>query len=227
MKWPCRAVATVGIVLALASPSAAGQVTLVIRDGLVTLDAKDATLREILVEWARVGHTRVVNAERVSGGPVTVQLTDVPERQALDTLLRAAAGYLAVSRAASQASDSIYDRIVIMPGTRPTVTPASPSSSRASQQTPAASRDRVVSQPALVVDEEEERDPNVQMRMPGAAQPGMPAMQYQGPGGPGNPVQFIGPGGVLQAPARAAPPVPQAAPRPGMPTPQQTGPIKG
>lgn len=209
--------------LALASPSAAGQVTLMIRDGLVTLDAKDATLREILVEWARVGQTRVVNGERAPGGPVTVQLTNVPERQALDTLLRAAAGYLAVARAVAQTSASIYDRIVIMPGTRPAVTAASSSSSRVTQQTPPMSRDRVVSRPALVGDEEEEPDPSVQIRMPGAAQPGMPTMPFQG-NPVGNPIQLVSPGGAVQAPERAAPPVPQPAPRPGMAT--ASGPVK-
>ena len=35
-------------------------------DGRVTISAKDATIRQILAEWARVGQTRFVNAERVS-----------------------------------------------------------------------------------------------------------------------------------------------------------------
>lgn len=223
MKWTGRTIAAACLALGLASPSVAGQVTLVIRDGLVTLDARDATIREILAEWARVGQSRVVNAEGAPAAPMTVQLINVPERQALDTLLRSAAGFVAVSRQAPSSSASTYDRIVIMPGARPALTSASPSSSRSAQQPSPASRDRVVSQPALVVDEEEERDPNVPMRMPGAVQPGMPT-PYQG-SAPFNPNQMMGPG--AQAPARAAPPVPQAAPRPGMPTPTTTGPIKG
>ena len=30
---------------------------------------------QILAEWARVGRTHVVNAERMTGGPLTLQLT--------------------------------------------------------------------------------------------------------------------------------------------------------
>ena len=41
-------------------------------------------------EWAKVGETKVVNAE-MPGGPVTLELVDVPEKEALDILLRTAA----------------------------------------------------------------------------------------------------------------------------------------
>ena len=43
-------------------------------NGRVTLVAKDVTVREILAEWARVGQTRIVNAEKLTGGPVTLEL---------------------------------------------------------------------------------------------------------------------------------------------------------
>ena len=39
------------------------------KDGRVTLAANGATVREILAEWARVGQTRIVNGERVTGAP--------------------------------------------------------------------------------------------------------------------------------------------------------------
>ena len=60
------------------------------QNGRVSLVAKDATVRQILAEWARVGQTKIVNVERVPGGPVTLELTNVPEAQALDVLLRVA-----------------------------------------------------------------------------------------------------------------------------------------
>jgi len=41
------------------------------------------------------GQTRIVNVDRLSGPPVSIELTNVPEAQALDTLLRAVSGYLA------------------------------------------------------------------------------------------------------------------------------------
>ena len=56
--------------LALGS-TAFADVRISIRDGRVTLAAKDATVRQILTEWARVGRTQIVNVERISGGPVT------------------------------------------------------------------------------------------------------------------------------------------------------------
>jgi hypothetical protein len=187
MTWPCRAVAAACIVVGLASPSAAGQVKLVIRDGLVTLEATDATLREIFAEWARVGQTRVVNAESAPSGPMTVQLTNVPERQALETLLRPAAGFLAVQRAASGASASMYERIVLMPGLRPAIASTSAPTAPFGQSLSSFSRDRILPQPAVIDDNtDDDQVPNMPMRMPGvaggAAQPGMPTVPFNGAG---------------------------------------------
>ena len=55
-----------------------------IHDGRVTLTAKDATVRQILTEWARVGRTQIVNIERIAGAPITMELTNVTEQEALD-----------------------------------------------------------------------------------------------------------------------------------------------
>ena len=118
MRWPGSFIAA-ALVVGIAGPSSAGQVQLAIHGGLVTLDAKDATLREIFAEWARVGQTRIVNSESVIGGPVTLLMTDVPERRALETLLRSVAGYVAAPRPVQQPALSTYDRIVLMPGARP------------------------------------------------------------------------------------------------------------
>ncbi len=67
--------------LAMGLPSAAqaGEVRLTMQGGRVTLVARDATLRQILTEWAKVGQTRIVNMERVPGGPVSLELKDVPD----------------------------------------------------------------------------------------------------------------------------------------------------
>jgi len=99
-------------------------VTVTIANGTVSVSAQDATIREILNEWARVGQTRIVNIERVSGPPISIELTNVPEAQALDTLLRAVSGYLAAPRASVVANASAYDRIFILPTS--TGTPARP-----------------------------------------------------------------------------------------------------
>jgi hypothetical protein len=93
----------------------AGDLTLEIKDGRVTLVADNVTVRQILAEWARVGQTRIVNGDRVTGGPLSLRLDGVPEGRALDTLLRGVAGYMAAPRPADQVSASVYDRILILP----------------------------------------------------------------------------------------------------------------
>ena len=80
--------------------TASADVQLTIQNGRVSLVAKDATVRQILTEWARVGDTKIVNIERVPGGPVTLELTNVPEAQALDVVLRSLSGYIAAPRPA-------------------------------------------------------------------------------------------------------------------------------
>jgi len=97
--------------------AAAGGLTLSIHDGLVSIDAQDVTVRQILTEWARVGKTRIVNGERITGAPITLKFEAVPEKQALDIILRTIPGYMAMPRAALVADASLYDSILIMPTT--------------------------------------------------------------------------------------------------------------
>jgi hypothetical protein len=81
----------------------------------VTLVATDVPIADILDEWARVGETQFVDADKLAdGAPVTLQLVGVPEGEALRVLLRAAAGYLAAPRPASQLGASRFDRVLIM-----------------------------------------------------------------------------------------------------------------
>ena len=120
MTVPNRLAAAAIVSLALAVPLEAGQVKLEIRNGLVTLDAKDASVREILAEWSRVGQTRILNGDRLpASAPLTLQLVDIPESKALDILLRSVAGYVAAPRAQFVAAASRYDRIAVMAIARP------------------------------------------------------------------------------------------------------------
>ncbi len=99
-----------------AAPASAQQLSLTIQDGLVNLDAQGASIKQILDAWSRVGGTKIVNSERVTGGPVTLKLVNTPERHALEVILRSAAGYMAVPRAANGVpGDSIFDRIMVLP----------------------------------------------------------------------------------------------------------------
>jgi hypothetical protein len=101
--------------LLCALPAAAQQAVKVsFQDGgRVTVEATSASVRAILNEWTKNGGTKVVGVERVSGAPLTVKLVNVPEAQALETILRSVAGYVAApSKAAT--GPSMYDRILIM-----------------------------------------------------------------------------------------------------------------
>jgi len=103
------------LVLAFALPARAQQLKLEIQGGRVNLDATSVPLRQILTEWARIGGTKVVGGDKVTGAPVTLKLANVTERQALDILLRNVAGFMAALRPASAVPGaSSFDRILIL-----------------------------------------------------------------------------------------------------------------
>jgi hypothetical protein len=107
-------ISTLALVVAFALPAEA-QLKLQISDGRVTLDAVNVPARQILAEWARIGGTKIVGGEKVSGTPLTLKLVDTPEKQALDIILRNVAGFMAAPRQASATPGaSTYDRILIM-----------------------------------------------------------------------------------------------------------------
>ena len=113
MRLKALAPLVAGIALIAAPVGAAVRIT--IANGTVTVSATDATPRQILAEWARVGQTRIVNIERIGGVPMSLELISVPEAQALDTLLRAVGDYLAAPRAVALPNASQYDRIYLLP----------------------------------------------------------------------------------------------------------------
>ena len=63
------------LALLLALPASAQQLSLEIRDGLVTLQATNVPARQVLAEWAKVGGTKVVGSERLTGAPLTLSLS--------------------------------------------------------------------------------------------------------------------------------------------------------
>jgi hypothetical protein len=96
--------------------SAAGNVRVSMRDGRVTVSATNATLRDILDAWARAGQTAFVNLDGVANAdPITLELADVREEEALAVLLRTLGGYLTVRRASPRADISRFDRVVLLP----------------------------------------------------------------------------------------------------------------
>jgi hypothetical protein len=122
-----RAVTVTAILLAsVCSADARQAVRLEFIEGRVNLAAKDAPLRAILSEWARLGGVTVVNGEAVGGPAVTLELAGVPERQALDILLRGVSGYMIAPRRAGSTGVSMFDRILILPTSVPPRTPPPP-----------------------------------------------------------------------------------------------------
>jgi hypothetical protein len=108
--------AAVGLLSLWASVASAQTVSLTLKDGRVTLNAENASVRQILAEWERQGQVRITGVDKLTAGvPLTLTLTDVPERQALDIVLRALPGYMVVDRAAPVATLSRYDRLLLLP----------------------------------------------------------------------------------------------------------------
>jgi hypothetical protein len=168
-----KAIAAVVLVLAAAVPARA-EVQLRIRDGHVSLTATNATVREILAEWARVGQTRIVNGERVPGGPITVELNDVPEEDALEVILRAAAGYVAAPRPTTVANLSRFDRILVMPTSTPTrgsVAPTPPPAVPQPQLPPQFQEPSFPPGPGIDDEGGEEEEPAPNVVMPNARGP--------------------------------------------------------
>jgi hypothetical protein len=118
-----------------AAPATAG-VQLHMGNGRVTLHATNATVRQILAEWARVGHTTIVNADKITGGLMNLDIENMPEAAALDIVLRSAGGYLAAPRPAPVATLSYFDRIVIVAATAPAAPVSRPAPAAAPQRPP-------------------------------------------------------------------------------------------
>jgi hypothetical protein len=116
------AIACATLVLGSAAPASAQSVSLEFNNGRVTLNAQNAPLRSILTEWSRLGGTQIVNGERVAGAPVTIELTDVPEREAIDVLLRSVAGYILTSRQQPGSVSTLGGVVILATSSAPRVT---------------------------------------------------------------------------------------------------------
>ena len=113
------------LLLAHTGLASAQSIKLEFQDGRVNLSAQNAPIRAILAEWARLGGTNIVNGERVTGAPLTLELQGIPERQALDVVLRDVAGYMIAARELPGRGASKFDRVMILPTSnapRPTTT---------------------------------------------------------------------------------------------------------
>ena len=106
---------SVALLPLLAGTASAQSVKLEFVDGLVNVKADNAPVRAILAEWTRLGGTTVVNGDRVTGAPVTLELQGATERYALDLILRGVAGYMIAARETPGPGVSRFDRVMILP----------------------------------------------------------------------------------------------------------------
>ena len=128
--------AAAGVLLVTAGVSSAQVKIQFTPDGRVTLSAQNVPVRTILAEWARLGGTTIVNGDRVLGGPLTLELAGVTERQALDVILREVPGYMLALRDTAAPGQSQFGRIMVVPVT---ATPRPAAAATFSAPTPAFS----------------------------------------------------------------------------------------
>lgn len=99
-------------------------------NGTMTLVAQNATARDILNEWARVGGSKFVNVEKMLGGPIpALEFDNQPEAVVLDSLLRSTAGYIIGPKMAGTPGPSQFGAVYIVAqstGVKPAFSNASP-----------------------------------------------------------------------------------------------------
>ena len=194
------------LALGVSVPASAGELKLSMQNGRVTIVADNVPLRQILQEWARVGQTKIVNADKMSGPNITLQLTDAPEKDALDILLRSASGYIAAPRPVPVANAAYYDRVTIMPTSRAPAATASQMTPPTFQRPPAQPIDDT-DEPINVTMPQPQQPPNPVV----GPFPGMPPQPGQTqPGAPVAPITSPRPGAVQS-------PVPNGVPNPYQP----------
>jgi len=204
------AVATV-LMSGSAALATAGDLKLTLSNGRATLIAQDVPLRQILDEWARVGKTTIVNGDKLTGPPLTLQLVDRPEREVLDLLLRSASGYIVAQRDVTAPGTSVFDKVMILPVSRGPVGVAA-----STAPTPFNNRPMMQAQPMPVPDDDDPPE-QPQVLPPGFVVPNGPMQNpaVQMPGGQQPPLTAPRPG-FLPAPP-AGQPNPYAQPMvPGM-----------
>lgn len=103
------------VVALLPSDARAQALSFEIKDGLVTIDAQNVSVWEILQRWSAAGGVTFVDADQIPRTPVTLMLTRQPEIHALEILLRGVSGYIVARREPSaSAPPSMIDRVLIV-----------------------------------------------------------------------------------------------------------------
>jgi hypothetical protein len=162
-------------------------------NGYATLIAQNVSVSEVFAEWARVGKTRIANAEKLPNSPITVQFDNIEERKLVDALVRQSkaqgAGWIAAAREVDAPSaPSRLEVISISPRSSPS-------------NTYVATSPTAPLYPQGTIDDNTEMPPVMPPVGPG------PAQQQQQPvtrpptsTGPGVPLVPVGPGAPTPLP---------------------------
>ncbi len=210
---------TVALSVGTALPAAAQNLSVEFHEGRVSVDATGVPVRTILTEWGKIGGTKIIGAEKIMGAPMTVKLIDVTEAQALETILRSVAGYMAAPRNSGEGS-SMYDRILVMATSTappPPARPAPANNNGAFNGTQRFVPPRQVQQREQP-EQEEEPEPDENPPGPPVFTFPPPGQNFNAPQNGGQPTTVINPanGAPSAAPAPDQPQAPIGVSRPGM-----------
>jgi hypothetical protein len=124
-------VASSVLCLLAAGDAAAQKLALRIDQGLVTLDAENVTVDEVLARWTRATGLSVVSKSgQGSDIPVSLHVQGVSERDALKMVLRDLSGYIMGERVEQGTGLVRIDRLVILTESAPRPSDVLPPSMR-------------------------------------------------------------------------------------------------
>jgi hypothetical protein len=93
-------------------------------DGTVTLNAASVSVREVLLEWARLCGCLIANAQNLAGTiDVPVQFDHSPQAVELGSLLRKSAGYILTPRSAGMTGPSEFETVYVLATSNPVAAP--------------------------------------------------------------------------------------------------------
>jgi hypothetical protein len=112
------AFAAVALTIAFGATAAFAQtvsVSVTFLNGRVTVTAANASATDILAEWSRVGRTAISGETRLSPQPLTFQLSDVDEEQALARIIGSDYGFGGVVKPSVVPGTSQFARLTFAP----------------------------------------------------------------------------------------------------------------
>src|SRR6188472_1261255 len=142
-------VASSVLCLIAAGNAAAQELSLRIDHGLVTLDAENVTVDEVLARWIQAtGLSLISKSGQGSDIPVSLHVRGVSERDALKLVLRDLSGYIMGERVEQGTGVVRVDRLVILTQSAPRVADVLPAAMRArSEPVPDVRDDEVLQAP--------------------------------------------------------------------------------